>query len=364
VTLQETENCRTFSINAPAVVNATGCWAETLHPQHDGKRHLRPLRGSHLIFPSQVLPVQCAVSCTHPEDGRAVFIIPWEGVVLVGTTDLDHDGALSVEPRISDAEADYLLAAVRTLFPSLGLSLNKCISSLAGLRPIISSGDHKAPSEESREHDIWVDKGLVTIAGGKLTTYRRVTLDALKALQPFLPPVERPAPDSPGFTVSEPLPPGPGMAPETWQRLCGRYGGGALAIAAATQPDELQCIPGTQTLWAELPYAAAHESVRHLADLMLRRVRIGLLLPEGGSAQLSRIEALCRPVLGWDKRRWRQETRDYLRQWRAAHGFAWQVRPLGRLARVWHWLQHQWDRLVDRWPVLAERGLRIGRTGS
>jgi glycerol-3-phosphate dehydrogenase len=364
VTLQDAESGRNFAIAAPAVVNATGCWAEALHPQHDGKRHLRPLRGSHLIFPRQALPVQFAVSCTHPEDGRAVFILPWEGVVLVGTTDLDHDGELAAEPRISDAEAQYLLAAVRTLFPSLGLSLHQCIASLSGLRPIISSGDHKAPSEESREHDIWVDKGLVTIAGGKLTTYRRVALDALKALQPFLPPLERPAAESPGFVTAEPLPPGPGMAPETWQRLCGRYGGGAFTIVATAKPEELQCIPGTPTLWAELPYAAAHESVRHLSDLLLRRVRIGLLLPEGGRAHLDRIEALCRPVLGWDRRRWRKETRDYLHLWQATHGFAWQVQPPDLLARIRQWLQCLWDRLVDRLPFLAERTIRIGRSGS
>ena len=364
VTLLDSETNEIHTIAAPAVVNATGCWAEALHPQHTGKRHLRPLRGSHLIFPSQALPIQFAVSCMHPEDGRAVFIIPWEGAVLVGTTDLDHDGGLAGEPRMTDAEADYLLAAVRALFPSLGLSLRQCISSLAGLRPIISSSDHKTPSEESREHDIWVDRGLVTIAGGKLTTYRRVALDALKALQPFLPPLERPTPESPGFVAAEPLPPGPGMAPETWQRLCGRYGSGAYTIAAAAKPEDLQCIRGTHTLWAELAHAAAHESVHHLADLLLRRVRIGLLLPDGGKEHLDRIEALCRPILGWDRRRWRKETRAYLNQWQAVHGFPWQVEPLSPLARIRQWLQRQWDRLADRLPFLAERTIKIERSRS
>ncbi len=364
VTLQDVESGEIHTIAAPAVVNATGCWAEALHPQHDGKRHLRPLRGSHLVFPSQTLPVQCAVSCMHPEDGRAVFIIPWEGVVLVGTTDLDHHGSLAVEPRISDDEAQYLLTAVRTLFPSLGLSLKQCISSLAGLRPIISGGDHKAPSEESREHDIWVDRGLVTIAGGKLTTYRRVALDALKAAQPFLPHLTRPTPESPGFAAAEPLPPGPGMAPEAWQRLCGRYGAGAFTIAAEASPEDLQNIPGTPTLWAELPYAAAHETVRHLSDLLLRRVRIGLLLPEGGRSHLARIELLCRPVLGWDRLRWRREVRAYLRQWQAAHGFAWQIHPPGLLAHIRQWLQYQLDRLLDRFPSMAEWWVKIDRSGS
>ncbi|MFZ1986537.1 MAG: glycerol-3-phosphate dehydrogenase/oxidase [Desulfatitalea sp.] len=358
VTLQDVETRQTHAVAAPCVFNATGCWAEALHPQPNGKRRLRPLRGSHLLFPSQVLPVPCAVSFMHPQDGRAVFVIPWEGVVLVGTTDLDHDQDLRSEPHISPAEADYLLAAARVLFPSLGLSLDQCIASLSGLRPIISSGDQRAPSEESREHDIWVDRGLVTIAGGKLTTYRRVALDALKAAQPFLPPIERPSPDSPGFDAAEPLPPDGGIDPQLWQRLCGHYGRGAHAIATNARAGELQCIPGTPTVWAELPYTAAHESVRHLADLLLRRVRIGLLLPDGGQAHLARIETLCRPVLGWDRHRWRAEVKAYLRQWQQAHGLDRQAAPVSRPKRFWQWLQGQVARLAGRFDWTATAGAK------
>jgi glycerol-3-phosphate dehydrogenase len=360
VTVQDVETRETHAIAAPCVVNATGCWAEALHPQHEGKGRLRPLRGSHLVFPSQAVPVSCAVSFMHPRDGRAVFVIPWEGVVLVGTTDLDHDQDLHAEPRCTLAEANYLLEAARTLFPSLGLGLHQCIASLSGLRPIISSGDQRAPSEESREHDIWVDRGLVTIAGGKLTTYRRVALDALKAAQPFLPPLERPSVDSPGFVAAEPLPPDGDIDPQLWQRLCSRYGRSAAAIVSNARAHAPQYVPGTGTLWAELAYAAAHESVRHLSDLMLRRVRLGLLLPDGGQAQLARIEALCRPVLGWDRRRWRAEARDYQDQWRQAHGFPWQAPPVTPQKQIWQWLRRQVARLADRFSFPATAGAKAG----
>ena len=335
VTVQDIETRQTRTIATKAVINATGCWADGLHPQPDGKRQLRPLRGSHLIFPRDVLPVKCAVSFMHPVDKRAMFVVPWEGVVLVGTTDLDHTADLSVEPAITPAEADYLLEGVQTLFPSLGLSLGLCIASMAGLRPVISSGGHLTPSEESREHDIWVDKGLVTIAGGKLTTFRRVALDAIKAAQPFLPPIERPASDSAGFVPDTPPPPPGTIAADAWQRLWSRYGQGALTLVERAPSDTLQPIAGTTILWAELPYAAKHEWVRHLEDLLLRRVRIGLLLPDGGREHLTRIGRLCRPALGWSWRHWRRERRRYLIHWQQTHGFPWQVPKAGRLKGLW-----------------------------
>jgi len=348
VTLQDRETLETHAIETSAVINATGCWAEALHPQIPGKYHLRPLRGSHLIFPRNALPVTCAVSFMHPHDGRPVFAIPWEGAALVGTTDIDHTADLNAEPTITPEEADYLLHAVQHLFPSLGLSLNQCVGSIAGLRPVVSSGGKRAPSEESREHDIWTNEGLVTVAGGKLTTYRRVALDAVKAVQPFLPPekaeIKTEAPTAP----AEPLPPEKGIDPVAWQRLCGRYGRDAGVIVSGADEADLTPVPGTNTLWAEMPYAARNESVHHLTDLLLRRVRIGLLLADGGKDHMARIEQLCRPVLGWDRSRWRREVKTYLQVRQIAHGFAWRRPKVGIFAGLW-------KRLKSRLQVLGFR---------
>lgn len=341
--LQDVESKEAVRIDTLAIINATGCWAETLHPQNHHKQ-LRPLKGSHLIFTHDALPVQTAVSFMHPKDSRPLFAIPWEGVTLVGTTDLDYGNDLEMEPAISEEEADYMLEGVRALFPSMGLSLDQCISSLAGIRPVISSGNAKNPSEESREHDIWVDNGMVTVAGGKLTTYRRVALDAIKAAIPFLPPIDEAqlAPLQPSAT--DVLPPEGFTDTRAWQRLYGRYGQGAGTIIAQAAKRDLQPIDTTPILWAELPYAAAHESVRHLTDLLLRRVRLGLLLPDGGKTHMKRIKKLCRTKLGWSRQRWHQEEKAYFNHWEKAHGFAWRIKPKDR-----------WQRLLESVSGLFEK---------
>jgi glycerol-3-phosphate dehydrogenase len=317
--VQDTETRETKIINSPAVINATGCWAEKLHPSPEPHRHLRPLRGSHLIFPANVLPLTEGFSFMHPQDNRAVFIVPWEGAVLIGTTDLDHKGDLAAEPKITAQEAAYLIEGVRTLFPSLDLSLNNCIGSFAGIRPVLSEGE-LPPSEESREHVVWVDKGLVTVTGGKLTTFRRLAWDALKSTKPYLPSNIRIDRKTPIFDAVPDQPVNDfGLTAETWRRLYGRYGATADIIVATAAQKDLAMVPGTFTLWAELPYLAKHENIRHLADLMLRRVRIGLLTPEGGGAYIKRIRKLCRTSLPWDRKRWKKEIQTYLDQWNHSH---------------------------------------------
>jgi glycerol-3-phosphate dehydrogenase len=320
VEIEDTETRESRTLETRTVINATGCWAERLHPSPDPDRHLRPLRGSHLVFPAEVLPIKFGVSFLHPRDNRAVFALPWEGAVLVGTTDLDHKADLSLEPSITESEIIYLLEGLNTIFPSLEISLNDCISTFAGVRPVISEG-RLSPSEESREHVVWVDKGLVTVTGGKLTTFRRLAWDALKAARPFLPSEKLPDKQKPIFSRPPDKPPSRfGLADTVWHRLYGRYGQGAEAMVQAAAPRDLELIPGTHTLWAELPFVAANEWVRHLSDLLLRRVRIGLLTAQGGKEHLKRIRSLCRPALPWDNKRWKEEMAMYLKHWNRYHG--------------------------------------------
>jgi glycerol-3-phosphate dehydrogenase len=277
------------------------------------------LRGSHLVFPAGALPLSKGFSFIHPADHRAVFVVPWEGAVLVGTTDLDHAQNLSVEPQITEAEVSYLMQGVRSMFPSLNLSLQDCLCAFAGIRPVLSEGKLK-PSEESREHVVWTDRGLITVTGGKLTTFRRLALDALKAAKSFLPPdvkLDRKAPVFEEVPHAPPL--GYGLTPQIWRRLYGRYGAAAETLVRQANSRDLSVIPGTHTIWAELPYVAQNEQVRHLTDLLLRRVRIGLLTPEGGKAYLKRIRKLCQNALPWDRRRWKAETRAYRQHWTHAH---------------------------------------------
>jgi glycerol-3-phosphate dehydrogenase len=339
VTIQDAEGGPAVSLHTPAVINATGCWVEILHPSPKPLLHIRPLRGSHLLFPAAKIPLQKAISFIHPRDERAIFLIPWEGAVILGTTDLDHPDNLSREPVITSEEVTYLMEGLNALFPSLALSAETCLSTMAGVRPVLSQ-DNRDPSQESRAHLVWVDNGLVSITGGKLTTFALMAADALRAAKPFLPPHGGTAGGESLLASPPPIPQGSDMlAPAKWQRLFGRYGVGALELVRDAGPQDLEAVPGTQILWAEFAYTARNEQVRHLSDLMLRRLRIGLLVPHGGRDYLGRIRRLCEPVLDWKRHRWRREIREYLNYWQMAHGLP-QTRPRGRLSVWWRQLRN------------------------
>jgi glycerol-3-phosphate dehydrogenase len=305
----------THRVRARVTVDATGAWSGALHGK--GPR-LRPLRGSHLILPAWRLPLSQAVSLMHPRDGRPVFAYPWEGTTLVGTTDLDHAQPLTMEARITRAELDYLLAALQAQFPGLGIVEQDVLSTFAGVRPVIAGG-HAEASREGREHSVWSEDGLVAVAGGKLTTFRAIALDALKQVRAQLPEwrdalrpcrVFAPAPRTHDGRLAG------GML----RRLQGRHGAAAGALLAAAGKDELALIPGTETAWAELRWAARAEAVQRLDDLLLRRTRLGLQLRQGGAALMPRIRAICQPELGWDDARWAQEEQDYAALWRSHYG--------------------------------------------
>lgn len=309
--LRDCETGQTADVYARAIVNATGAWADQLRSQLGAPRRIRPLRGSHLIFPQWRLPVAQAVSFLHTLDRRPVFIFPWEGVTLVGTTDVDCQGCPDEEPAISAEETAYLLAAVEAQFPSLNIGLDDVISTYAGVRPVIDTGKED-PSRESREHVLWDENGLLTVTGGKLTTFRLIAHDALNALRARLPEIAELDSSAPVLDrVDTTLAGGESLAEGVQRRLLGRYGADAARLVACAQAGELEVIPGSQTLWAELRWAARAEAVLRLDDLLLRRTRLGLLLPKGGAAILPRVAEICRAELGWDEKRWRAEETAY-----------------------------------------------------
>jgi glycerol-3-phosphate dehydrogenase len=317
--LQDMTQDRSGDVRSNAVINATGVWADRLRSGPGGRTRLRPLRGSHLVFSNSRLPVDKAVAFQHPCDRRHVFVMPWEGVTLLGTTDLDHDQSLEVEPRITPTEVDYLMTAGKALFPSLGLKVDDVLCTFSGVRPVIGTGKAD-PSKESREHAIWQEEGLLTVTGGKLTTFRLIARDAMKALQRQwsrpLPPI-RPEPALNPF--NERLTGGERLTDMARRRLRGLYGAELPALLAAAQPGELEPIAGTSLLWAELRWAARSEAVVHLEDLLLRRVCLGLLLPRGGEALLPQIRSICEPELDWSDARWMAEEAAYRALWRQCY---------------------------------------------
>ena len=306
------------AVRARVVVNATGAWSDL--QGRDGparSAHLRPLRGTHLVLPSTRLPLTQALSMLHPLDGRPVFVFPWEGVILAGTTDVDHDEALAREGRITRAEFEYLLAALQAQFPQQGLRDTDVVATFASVRPVADSGT--GPAQERREHLLWSEPGMISVAGGKLTTFRSIALDVLRQAALQLPGWQLRSDRAPVFArVAVParhdLPAG------ILRRLAGRHGVHVKSLLKAAQAGELEPVPGTQTLWAELRWAARAEQVHRLDDLMLRRTRLGLQLADGGSQMLARIRAICQPELGWSDEHWEREVGVYLKAWRPQYG--------------------------------------------
>jgi glycerol-3-phosphate dehydrogenase len=310
---------RATEVRAPVVINATGAWADDLRREVGGAPRLRRLRGSHLFFPYARLPLTRAVSLLHPRDGRPVFVVPWEGVTLIGTTDVDHLADLGEEPTISPEEAQYLLDPLRLAFPALDLQMRDVRSTLAGVRPVVDTGKAN-PSKESREHVLWDEHGLVTITGGKLTTFRLMAHLALRSVRKRLP--GRPRFDARLRVLDEPPPERcieADLPPATCTRLVGRYGIDAPRLLGAAQPGELATVGDSLCLWAELRWAARDEGVVHLDDLLLRRVRLGLLSPEGGLPFIDRIRRVVQPELGWDDRKWEAEVTAYENLWRRSY---------------------------------------------
>jgi glycerol-3-phosphate dehydrogenase len=337
VVLNDRETGARAELKARLVINAAGAWSDRLRVRLGARARMRPLRGSHLVFSAERLAVPDPIMVMHPRDLRPVFLLPWEGVTMVGTTDLDHRADLDREPAISGEEVAYLMELVTRVFPERGLGLTDVLSTWSGVRPVVNSG-REDPSKESRDHALWYEHGLLTVTGGKLTTFRvsaiaavnmardiladQVHLDRLEPSATILDPVDEVDTDALTRAIGDSP-----ASPELRARLLGRHGARAAALVSeaklrdaspyrgTARAGALERVPGTTTTWAELRWAAAHEHVVHLDDLLLRRTRIGLCTARGGAALLPAIRGWCQELLAWTDERWEQEVARYLQLW-------------------------------------------------
>jgi len=302
-----------FVVRATHVVNATGVWADRLRPEElHGEAEvpqIRPSRGTHLIFSERDLPLR-AGAIVPAGGGRTIFALPWLGQTLVGTTDNDYDGDLThVLPAAEDVA--YLLAAVNEFFGT-ALGVERIAGAFAGVRPLISSTDSKSSVDISRKAELYeTSSGMITITGGKLTTWRRMAKMTVDRI------VEREARDAPCRTHEIPL--GQQIDPSELERSAGvpetayaalaaRYGHEAQAVLriAAEQPYlATPIVEGFPDLLAEVVQAARHEQARGIADVLLRRTRLGLLAARAVTADdtLERVGAVLAQELGWDAAR-------------------------------------------------------------
>ena len=314
----EGESRERFEVRAANVVNATGVWADRLRPDEIRSEaeipRISPSRGTHVTVSFDDLDIGSA-ACIVPAGGdRTIFALPWCGRTLIGTTDRDYDGDLDhVEP--SGDDISYLLDAVNGFFGT-ELDRSNVTGAYAGVRPLIASGDPHKSVDISRKAELYeTSSGLITITGGKLTTWRRMAKQVVDRM------VEREGRDAPCRTQDLPLgmpandqdlepPEGiAGALPDGHRELLAfRYGHFArrvLRLAAGRPELAAPVADGTPDLLAEALVAARFEQARSVADVLMRRTRLALV-----AAPQLRTAATVMPVaevlgaeLGWDERR-------------------------------------------------------------
>jgi glycerol-3-phosphate dehydrogenase len=316
---------RTYTLRASAIVNAAGPAVERVRglDQRIAQPELRPAKGVHLVLPRTRVQLQAAV--TFPgADGRQLFVVPWNEVVLVGTTDSFSDEI--DEPGVTIDEVHYLLAAANDAFPGLGLTTNDLRSVFAGVRPLVASPESDTPpSSVSREHRIYEDpSGLVSIAGGKLTTYRAMGEAIVDLALKHLPRGVR-ASAGPSRTAKLPLREDGferaafeaelrarfGLSPGRVAHLVRTYGAAAETLLADAPPALHGPIGSSRFTWAEIPWSVRTECPVTLCDLLERRMRLALFAEGQGLRELPRIARIAGECAGWDEPRMREEALAY-----------------------------------------------------
>jgi glycerol-3-phosphate dehydrogenase len=333
VRARDAESGEEIEVRADNVVNATGVWADQLRPEelHDEAEvpRIRPSRGTHITISAEHMPL-IGGAIVPAGGGRSIFALPWLGRTLIGTTDNDYDPTLPLEHIApSEEDIDYLLEAANAFFAT-DLGREDLTGAYAGVRPLISTGDPKKSVDISRKAELYeTSSGLITITGGKLTTYRRMARMAVDRL------VEREARDAPCRTHEVPLgqPVDPASLPRVepipdvaYQQLAHRYGHTAndvLAVAAERGELAQPIVEGMPDVLAEAAFAARREQARSLGDVLLRRTRLGLLAARALEAEeaLERVAAAVGAELDWDESRRAKEIQAF-RTEAAAEGIA------------------------------------------
>ncbi len=315
--VRDLEGGATQEVRAAVVVNATGVWVDELRAMAGAARSkVRPSRGSHLLFPRSVLPLEVAVTALSPDDGRPVFAVPHPEGTLVGTTDLFHEGPLD-DPRPSADEAAYLLRFAQTLFPAARVTASSVSGAFAGVRPVLSSRAED-PSAASREEAVWEEDGLVSTAGGKLTTFRATAAKVVDAAVKLLPEARQES-LAPSQTAAVALPwraepaalaaglRAMGVPDGVREGMARRLGALALPAASAAGETLRPLAAGLDLCAAELLWQLRFGGAVHLEDLLLRRVRLGMWQPRLCLALAPTLRPLLRRAAGWSVTRWNAE---------------------------------------------------------
>lgn len=294
---RDAESGACFSIAARVVINAGGVWADTLRQldEPQAPAQLAPSQGAHLVLDRDFLPTDSALLIPHTPDGRVLFAIPWKGKVLLGTTDTPRTD-LPLEPRPLAGEIDFILETAGR-YLSRPPRRDDVRSAFAGLRPLIGSGQGGTTAALSREHVIQVSRhGLVSVAGGKWTTYRRMGEQIIDTAIPV-----GGLPARPCSTRELPLHGHPGSACED---------------VFGTDRPEVDTLPGAGrrihpalTLTeAEVRHAIRHELARSVEDILARRHRALFIDARSAQDSAPAVAAILAEELGLDDTQVREQT--------------------------------------------------------
>ena len=299
-----------FDIDARTVVNATGVWSddvrgmdESIHPHT-----IRPAKGIHITVPWSKVRNDIAAIVPVPKDKRSIFVVPWGDLTYVGTTDTDYDGPID-DPQCTPEDIDYLLNAMNLVLTE-PLTKGDIVGTWAGLRPLIAGGSvGEKTADLSRVHKVYASPGgLVSVEGGKLTTYRRMAADTVDVVAGML--------GRGGKSVTKRLKllgaaasQGTAMArgsvsiDEHLQRRYGSMGAEILDLERDRPELREPLVPGLPYRKSEAIYAVRHEMATTLDDVLSRRTRARLLGRDETSAAAEAVAQLVAPELGWDAAR-------------------------------------------------------------
>jgi glycerol-3-phosphate dehydrogenase len=307
-------------VRARSVVNATGPWLDRIRALDDqtAKPVLRPTKGVHLVVPRERVGNRNAVVLHAVRDGRLFFVIPWEHHTIIGTTDTDYFGSPDAV-RAEAEDIDYLLESLNFYFPTAGLAEGDVVSTFAGLRPLVAGARPEAPSEVSREDELFESpSGLVSLGGGKLTTYRRVAIKVVDRVARGLRARFGMRVRAGSGSESLPLPGGRDAVrrfSEGDDRLHRRYGSRTrdlLDLAARTPSSYEPLEPGVPDIQAEASFAASREMACRIEDVLRRRTHVALKAADGGARAATVTAELMGERLGWSRTTREQRVREYL----------------------------------------------------
>jgi glycerol-3-phosphate dehydrogenase len=314
VAFREAETGTRIELPADNVVNATGVWADRIRPgellDEEEIPKIRPSRGTHVTISTDDLDIGSAACIVPAGEGRTIFALPWYRRVLVGTTDIDYEGDIDHIPPSAD-DVEYLLEALNSYF-GVDLGTDDLTGAYAGVRPLISSGDPKKSVDISRKAELYeTSSGMLTITGGKLTTFRRMAAQVVDRI------TERAGRDAECRTDDIPL--GMPARPEDLEtsvqlpegaaeQLAFRYGHAARAVLdLCDQRPELgePIVSGHPDLMAEIVIAARIEQAHSVADVLLRRTRLGLVAARElrDRERVEAVASLLGEELGWSRAR-------------------------------------------------------------